>query len=161
MPYLKLKNSVFCPLWSVFSIKHGLSLLFPIKNTGFPCSILNMDQHGQYTEFFSLKYGSPYIDLNLLEKNFGSVFFAFLAVNYQHDDPKKQKRVRVQWRQYPIRSKLPGVKNYSTELNSFCKNVLGQNSHCEKTLVRSLDQFLSYHFTGTQASLHMTWSLWI
>ena len=46
----------------------------------FPCSILNTDQHEQNTEFFSLKYEGPYIDLNNLEKNFGSVFFAFRAM---------------------------------------------------------------------------------
>ena len=33
---------------------------------GFPCLILNTDQHGQNTEFFSIKYGSPNIDLNHL-----------------------------------------------------------------------------------------------
>ena len=49
-----------------------------ILNTGFPCLIINTDKHEQNTEFFSLKYGSPYIDLNRLEKNFGS--FAFRAV---------------------------------------------------------------------------------
>ena len=50
------------------------------KNTGCSCSILNKDQHGQNTEFFSLKYGSPYIDLNRLEKTldpFGTVLFYF------------------------------------------------------------------------------------
>ena len=51
-----------------------------ILNTSFPCLILNTDQHGQNTELLCLKYGSPFIDLNRLEKNFGSVFFAFRAV---------------------------------------------------------------------------------
>ena len=58
------------------------------KNTGFPCSVLNADQHGQNMEFFSLKYGSSYIDLNRLEKNFGSVFFAFRAVLIKKGEKK-------------------------------------------------------------------------
>ena len=49
-----------------------------VLNTDF--SILNTDQHRQNTEFFSLKHWSPYIDINRLEKNFGSVFFAVRAV---------------------------------------------------------------------------------
>ena len=44
------------------------------KNTGFPCLILNTDQHRQITQFFSIKYGSSYIDLNKLEKNLNRVF---------------------------------------------------------------------------------------
>ena len=77
MPYFKLKN--FCPFRSVFSIKHGLSVLFP-KKYGF--SVFNTKYGSTRTKYgvFSLKYGSPYIDLNRLEKNFGSVFFAFRAV---------------------------------------------------------------------------------
>ena len=60
-------------------VKNGHSVLFAKKNTGFQCSILNTsfkcsilntDQHGKNTKFFSLKYGSPHIDLNHLEKNF-------------------------------------------------------------------------------------------
>ena len=56
--------------------------VFPcsILNRGFPCSILNTDQHGKNTGFFSVKYRYPYIDLHCLEKNFGSVFFAFLQL---------------------------------------------------------------------------------
>ena len=38
--------------------------------------------------FFSSKYEGPYIDLNRLEKNFGSVFFAFRAVAFQVDKKK-------------------------------------------------------------------------
>ena len=43
----------------------------------FPCSTLNTDQHGQNTGFFSLKYGSPYIDLNRLEKKLDPYFWHF------------------------------------------------------------------------------------
>ena len=63
----------------LFSKKYEFSV-FTTRYGFFPCSILNTDQHGQNTEFFSLKYGSPYIHLNRLEKNFGCVFFAFCAV---------------------------------------------------------------------------------
>ena len=34
------------------------------------------DQHGQNTKFFSLKYGSPYIDFNRLEKTSYFLHFA-------------------------------------------------------------------------------------
>ena len=52
-----------------------------ILNTGFQCSILNTDQHGQNKEFFSLKYGSLYIDFNRLEKDtLNSYFIAFRAL---------------------------------------------------------------------------------
>ena len=63
-------------------IKNGLYE----KNTGFPCLILNMgflssiidtDQHGQNTEFFSLKFLSPYIDFNRLEKILDPYFLHF------------------------------------------------------------------------------------
>ena len=37
---------------------------------GFPSSIINAEQHRQNTEFFGSQYGSPYIDLNRLEKTF-------------------------------------------------------------------------------------------
>ena len=35
---------------------------FFANNTESPCLALNSDQNGQNTEFFSLKYGIPYID---------------------------------------------------------------------------------------------------
>ena len=60
-------------------VKNGHSVLFAKRIRVFPFPILNTDQYGQNMEFYSLKYGSPYIDLNRLEKNFGSVFFAFRA----------------------------------------------------------------------------------
>ena len=41
---------------------------------------LNTNQHEQNKEFFSLKYGNTYIDLNRLEKRIGSVIFAFRAM---------------------------------------------------------------------------------
>ena len=67
--YFMLKNSVFCPCWSAFSVKHRKPVFFPKQNMGFQCLILNTDQQGKNTDFFSIKYGSPYIDLNHLEKN--------------------------------------------------------------------------------------------
>ena len=44
----------------------------------FPCCILNTDQHGQNTGFFSLKYGSQYIDFNRFEKTLDPYFLHFL-----------------------------------------------------------------------------------
>ena len=38
---------------------------------------LNTDKHGQNTEYFSLKYGSPYIDFNNLEKTLDPYFLHF------------------------------------------------------------------------------------
>ena len=81
LPYFMLKNSIFCPCWSVFSFKHGpcsvLNTESPYLFTGFPCLVLNTDQHRQNTDFFSIKYGSPYIDLNHLEKNSEPCFWRF------------------------------------------------------------------------------------
>ena len=45
-----------------------------ILNTVFPCSIIITDQYEQNTEFFSLKCGSLFIDLNSLEKALDSYF---------------------------------------------------------------------------------------
>jgi len=56
---------------------------------GYPCSILLTDQHGQNTELLSSTHGSPYTDLNRLEKNFGSAFFAFRAVQMMPHNFKK------------------------------------------------------------------------
>ena len=92
-------------------VKIGLFVLFA-KNTGFPCSILNTYQHGQNTEFFGLKYGSLYIDLNRLEKKFGCVFFAFRAVlNFSLGRIVPSRKISF-WRFHvPRESSLWEIKN--------------------------------------------------
>ena len=60
----------------LFAKQYGFSA-FTTRYGFFPCVILNTDQHGQNTEFFSLKYKSPYIDFKHLEKTLNPYFFGF------------------------------------------------------------------------------------
>ena len=76
LQYFKLKTRYFVRVdpCLVFNTKNSY---FSMTNTGFPCLILNTDQHGQNTKYFSLKYKCPYIDLNHLEKAADLYFFHF------------------------------------------------------------------------------------
>ena len=67
LPYFKLKTRYFVRVdpCLVFNTKNSY---FSMTNTGFPYLILNTSQHGQNTEFYSLKYDSLYKDLTHLEK---------------------------------------------------------------------------------------------
>ena len=55
---------------------------FYVLNTKYVLSVFNTKCGSTRTKYgvFSLKYESPYIHLNRLEKNFGSVVFAFRAL---------------------------------------------------------------------------------
>ena len=64
----------------VLSVLIRKSHCFFRKNTGFPCLILNKDEHGQNTELFSLEYGSQYIDSHHLGKQRIRTF-PFLSVS--------------------------------------------------------------------------------
>ena len=71
-----------CNLFVLFLIFRFSVLLEQLLRSGQIVTTpkLNTDQHEQNKEFFSLKYGSTYIDLNHLEKRIGSVFFTFRAM---------------------------------------------------------------------------------
>ena len=63
------KTPYFVLILSVFSIKHGKPVFFPKKTR-----VFRADQHGKNTDFSSIEYGSPYIDLNHLEKKLEPYF---------------------------------------------------------------------------------------
>ena len=60
LPGFKLKTPYFVRV-DPYLVLNTENPYFFGNNTESPCLILNTDRNGQNTEFFSLKYGIPYI----------------------------------------------------------------------------------------------------
>ena len=68
MPYFKLKKPPYFVRFHPCLVLDTDSPFYFRKNTSFPCSILNKDQHGQNTEFFYLKIRQSVYRLKPLRK---------------------------------------------------------------------------------------------
>ena len=72
----------------IFTKNTNKKSVFFSKKYGFLILILNINQHGQNTEFFSVRYGLTFIDLTHLDSNPDPYLLNFAKCLKEGKDPR-------------------------------------------------------------------------